>query len=152
MQMGVLESCVLHTTIVLAAPTMKRFRSQKPWRLLFPYKPVHKKKVQSGLKCKSTLEHPKPIQIPSLSHHYHLRISQSERSRLKVIRRILPLAIAIKLPQRAVNLPQPYARFWLWRILRPQLLCAMLPWSSLSSSWLRSECRNCGATKPLRRE
>jgi hypothetical protein len=33
-------------------------RSQKPWRLLFPHKPVHKKKVRSELKCKSTLEHP----------------------------------------------------------------------------------------------
>ncbi len=109
-------------------------RSQKPWRLLFPHKPVHKKKVRSGLKCKSSVEHPKPIQIPSLSHHYHLCNSQSESSRLKVILRILPLAIALKLSQHAVNLPQPYARFWLWRILRPQPLCAMLPWSSWSSS------------------
>jgi hypothetical protein len=126
MQMRVLESCILHTTIVLAAP-MKRGSFAKTLAIALPSQPVHEKKVRIGLKCKSNLEHPKPIQIPSLSHHYHLCISQSESSRLKVILRIRPLAIALKLPQCAVNLPQPYPRFWLWRFLSPSLCARCYP-------------------------
>jgi hypothetical protein len=133
MQMRVLENCILHTTIVLAAPMMKRFvrKNLGDCSSLTNQYTRRRSEVDSNANPLSSIQ---SRSKSHLSRHYHLCISQSETSRLKVILRILPLAIAIKLPQRAVSLPQPYARFWLWRILRPQPLCAMLPWSSWSSS------------------
>jgi hypothetical protein len=98
-------------------------RSQKPWRLLFPHNQYMRRRseVDSNANPLSSIRsRSKSISLPPLPPvHFSVGEFQVESHSEDSSSRNSPKT-------RAVNLPQPYARFWLWRFLRPQPLCAML--------------------------